>query len=62
MTNNRSDSIFWGIVIIIIGILFMIKNLGWAHINIWRFIGTYWPMILIYIGLKNILIYFNRNR
>ena len=62
MSKNSSDSIFWGIVIILLGFLFLAKNLGWAHIDIWEFMGTYWPLILVYIGSKNIILYFKKNR
>lgn len=62
MSRNSSDSIFWGIVIIIIGFIFLAKNMEWIHINAWEVIGTYWPLVLIYIGSKNIILFFKKNR
>lgn len=57
MNKQKSESLFWGFVILLIGVLFLINNLGWADIDIWEFITRFWPVILIYIGIKNIVIY-----
>ena len=57
MSKHKNESLFWGFLILLIGMLFLIKNLGWADIDIWEFIAKFWPVILIYIGLKNIIIY-----
>ncbi len=54
MKKNRNDSIFWGILLLIIGTLFLLDNLGY-NLNIWHIFRTYWPLILIFIGIKNIL-------
>ncbi len=56
MGKDSRDSIFWGAVILIIGVLFLLRNLGW-HIDIWHLAGRYWPLILVLIGLKNIFSY-----
>jgi len=57
MSKHKKESLFWGFLILLIGMLFLIKNLGWADIDIWEFIAKFWPVILIYNGLKNIIIY-----
>lgn len=62
MSKHKSESLFWGFLILLIGMLFLIKNLGWADIDIWEFIAKFWPVILIYIGLKNIIIYVMKKR
>jgi len=54
MKKSRNDSIFWGILLLIIGTLFLLDNLGY-DLNIWYIFRTYWPLILIFIGIKNII-------
>jgi hypothetical protein len=56
MANNKKESLFWGLIILILGMLFLLKNFG-LEINVWHLLGKYWPLILIYIGLKNIYLY-----
>ncbi|MCX6581575.1 MAG: DUF5668 domain-containing protein [Candidatus Aminicenantes bacterium] len=61
MSKQKQESLFWGIVLLIIGLLFLVDNLG-LHIDIWDIIGDYWPVILIAIGAKNIWQHFNAKR
>jgi len=56
MANTKKESLFWGLIILILGMLFLLKNFG-LEINVWHLLGKYWPLILIYIGLKNIYLY-----
>jgi lia operon protein LiaF len=56
MANTKRESLFWGMIILLLGMLFLLKNFG-IEIDVWHMLGQYWPLILIYIGLKNI--YFN---
>lgn len=46
----RRGNFVWGVIIILIGILFLLSNLGLipASINIWTLI---WPVVLILLGL-----------
>ena len=53
MSVNKREPLFLGLLILVLGILFMLRNIGW-HFNVWRFVGRFWPLILIYIGAKNI--------
>lgn len=62
MIDKKSESIFWGIIIIILGILFLSNNLGWTDIGIWELATTYWPLILIYIGVRNIVVFFTQKK
>jgi len=57
MNKIDINKLFWGILLIIIGLLFLFDNLGWMNFNFWDFLGTYWPLILIFIGTKNIVLY-----
>ena len=50
MTQKR----FYGIIIILLGGLFLISAVE-PKFNAWEFIGTYWPLILILIGLTNLI-------
>jgi predicted membrane protein len=51
--RQRSNSIFWGVILILLGILWMFDNLG--YIDFWDFVESYWPVILIIIGISIIL-------
>ena len=61
MAKTKRESLFWGVIILIIGLLFLLKNFG-LEINIWRLLGKYWPLILVYIGLKNILLHAKKSQ
>ncbi|MCK4889746.1 MAG: hypothetical protein KAS97_07430 [Candidatus Aminicenantes bacterium] len=57
MSKKKGETIIWGILIILLGILFLSRNLGWTNLNIWDIATTYWPLILIFIGGRNIVVY-----
>ncbi len=61
MANTKRESLFWGMIILVLGMLFLLKNFG-MEINVWHLVGKYWPLILIYIGLKNIYLYLKKNK
>ncbi len=61
MANTKKESLFWGLIILVLGMLFLLKNFG-LEINVWHLLGKYWPLILIYIGVKNIYLYVNKNK
>ncbi|MCX6557916.1 MAG: DUF5668 domain-containing protein [Candidatus Aminicenantes bacterium] len=61
MAKAKKESLFWGFIILLLGVLFLLKNYG-LEINVWHLIGKYWPLILIYIGLKNIYFYAKKNQ
>lgn len=50
----RADKLFWGLLLILLGSLFMLENLGYLSFSfagIWRF----WPVLLIYWGFSALL-------
>lgn len=50
----KSDRIFWGLLLIIFGGLFLLQNLGFLSFhfgNLWRL----WPLFLIYWGFSSLL-------
>lgn len=44
-----------GIVLIVIGVLFLLNNLNLIKVSIVEIIRVYWPVILIWIGLDKLL-------
>lgn len=56
---NRSSNIFWGLVLLFFGGLFLVDSLGIVSINIW---GVLWPMLLILFGLWVLLGYFYQGK
>lgn len=61
MANTKRESLFWGLIILVLGMLFLLKNFG-LEINVWDLLGKYWPLILIYIGAKNIFLYVKKTK
>lgn len=49
------SSIFWGIIIVLLGLSLLLNNLGITDINIGYIISTYWPIIFIIWGLDLII-------
>jgi hypothetical protein len=44
----RRSSIFWGALIILVGVLLLLSNLGVFDFNVWN---LFWPLTLIAVGL-----------
>ncbi|MGQ9801726.1 MAG: LiaF transmembrane domain-containing protein [Candidatus Saccharicenans sp.] len=49
-TRSGEGRIFWGLFLVIIGALFLLEQLGYLRFR--EIIATYWPVILIIIGLS----------
>ncbi len=54
--TRRKDTLVWGIILIVIGIIFLLHNID---IDVWGSIARLWPVVLIvwgvwklYFGLK----------
>ncbi len=43
--------ILFPLVLIVLGVLFLLSNLGYIQFDFWGFIGTWWPLILVIVGL-----------
>lgn len=54
--RSRSSGLFWGGFLILLGILFLLDRFG--YLDVGKVFSTFWPLILIAIGIKLIL---NRN-
>ena len=48
-------SISIAIFLIVIGIIFLLDNLGHIHISMTQIIKTYWPVILIWMGVEKLI-------
>lgn len=42
---------FGAVALVVVGALFLLSNLGLLHINIGELFRTWWPLILIGVGL-----------
>jgi len=57
MSRPRSaGSIFWGLILIIAGSIFLLRNLGY-EVPVWTGIARYWPVLLIVWGLIKLIDY-----
>jgi len=52
-TEKRNEDLVGGIILITIGVAFLLGNI--YGISVWLLISTYWPVIIIIIGLSIIL-------
>ena len=53
--NYRRPSLFWPIILIGVGVVFLLSNLGIITGNPWPVIWRLWPLLLIVIGLDILL-------
>jgi len=44
-----------GLGLIAVGSLYMLNQLGWTHFDISHIFTVYWPLIIIYFGLRGLL-------
>jgi uncharacterized integral membrane protein len=56
MARKRNDPLIWGIILIVLGLIFLLQN---VDIDAWGFVARLWPLILVlwgasklYYGLK----------
>ena len=49
-TRSRQGRIFWGLMLIVLGVLFLFDQLG--ELDFGEIVSTYWPAIFILIGLS----------
>lgn len=48
MTQNRIAAL----VLIALGAIFLLNNLGYADVSLTRLLTTWWPAILIVVGIS----------
>ena len=55
MKGNVLSRLFTGLVIIGIGVVFLMQQTGYITLSIGEILSSFWPVILIIIGLKQIM-------
>ncbi|RIK28496.1 MAG: cell wall-active antibiotics response protein, partial [Chloroflexi bacterium] len=50
-TRKNRSSLFGPILLIGLGILLLLSNLGVLTVNVWQMLFRFWPVILIAVGL-----------
>lgn len=53
---RRAGSVFWGIILVATGLIFLLKNLGY-NIPVWTGVARYWPVLLILWGIIKLVDY-----
>jgi len=48
---KKGNKIFWGLVLIMVGVLILLHNLGYVRDDIVRF----WPVLIILLGIKKLI-------
>jgi hypothetical protein len=49
---KRKDPLVWGLVLIVLGLIFILENMG---LDAWDFVWRFWPVILIVWGASKLL-------
>lgn len=47
--GKRSDTLIWGLVLVVLGLLFLLDNLD-VRFDVWHHLANLWPLILIFWG------------
>ncbi len=59
MSKRKQEGLLAGVILLLIGVLFMLENFG-IEIDVWELLGTFWPTILIAVGVKSIWLYYQQ--
>ena len=49
---RRAPSLIWPLVLITLGVLFLLQNLGYLPWAFWSVAWRFWPVILILVGIQ----------
>ena len=52
------NAYIWGMILILFGFFFLVHN--FTRIDIWGFVWTWWPMILVFIGVDKVISHFRQ--
>lgn len=55
MKRRFTSQILGGLILIGLGALFLMRQLGYTDFSIGSLISDYWPVVLIYMGVQNLL-------
>ena len=39
------------LILIVLGLFFLARNLGWIDGTLWGLVATWWPVILVAVGI-----------
>lgn len=53
--ENRRPSLIGPLILITIGVLFLLVNLGYLPLSLWEIAFRFWPLILILIGVETLI-------
>lgn len=56
MQTSTAHRLLWGIVVVTIGVVFLLNQVGIISLDIGELVGTYWPVLLILFGLQGLLL------
>ena len=45
------SNLFAALVLIVLGLFFLARNLGWIDGTLWGLVATWWPVILVAVGI-----------
>lgn len=51
MARKRNDPLIWGIILIVLGLVFLLQN---VDIDAWGFVARLWPLILVFWGASKL--------
>ena len=49
------SGLFWPLLLIAIGVIFLLNNLGWMTGDLWENILLFWPLLLVLMGIDGFL-------
>ncbi|MDT3425069.1 lia operon protein LiaF [Paenibacillus forsythiae] len=55
MRRRIASQVFGGLILIGLGVLFLLRQMGYADIDIGYLFSTFWPVVLIIIGCQRLL-------
>ncbi len=48
MTSHSHDRFLWGLILVVLGVLFLLRNFGYPIGDVWK----WWPIILVLVGIR----------
>lgn len=55
MKRRFTSQVLGGFILIGLGAIFLLRQMGYTHFSIGSLISDYWPLVLIWMGLQNFL-------
>lgn len=52
--HRRHGSLTWGLIFILVGVVFLLSNFGAVSPDIWNQLSRLWPIIIILIGVETL--------